>query len=131
MNHVDPRGVTFWLLGESSRWFFTFSSFSMISLIFELTCSDKDAASQRTVDTQMHKYKHSHQTLGSFYLVDPKDHRVLQVKRQLLGGTEVGKTLDTGHHFFYADHLHHIGHHQGINEVDVGALEEREILCCL
>lgn len=58
------------------------------------------------------------------YLVDPKDHRVFQVKRQLLGGTEVRKTLDTGHHLLYADHLHYIGHHQGINKVDVGALEE-------
>lgn len=62
--------------------------------------------------------------LGS-YLVDPKDHCVFQVKRQLLGGTEVGKTLDTRHHFFYAEHLHYIGHHQGINKVDVGALEEQ------
>lgn len=57
--------------------------------------------------------------------VDPEDHGVLQVKGQFLRGTEVGKTLDTGHHFFYADHLHYVGHHQGINEVDVGALENK------
>lgn len=57
-------------------------------------------------------------------LVDPKDHGVFEVKRQLLRGTEVGKTLDTGHHLLYADHLHCVGHHQGIDEVDVRALEE-------
>lgn len=57
------------------------------------------------------------------YLVDPEDHCVFQVKRQLLGGTEVRETLDTGQHLLCADHLHYIGHHQGINKVDVGALE--------
>lgn len=66
-------------------------------------------------------------TLFSFlpYFVDPKDHGIFQVKRQLLGGTEVGETLDAGHHLFYADHLHYVGHHQGIDEVDVGALQGR------
>ena len=58
------------------------------------------------------------------YLVDPKNHRIFQVKRQLLGGTEVRKTLDTGHNLLDADHLHCVGHHQGINEMDVRALEE-------
>jgi len=57
------------------------------------------------------------------HLVDPEDHRVFQVKRQVLGGTEVRKTLDTGHHLLDADHLHDVGHHQRVNEVDVGALE--------
>lgn len=68
------------------------------------------------------------------YLVDPKDHCIFQVKRQLLGGTEVRKTLDTGHNLLNADHLHYVGHHQGINEVDVGALEEHKrekIMSCL
>lgn len=84
------------------------------------TCSNKDASGEhRQTNAQM-------QTLtlmpGS-YLVDPKDHSVLQVKRQLLGGTEVGETLDARHHLLYADHLHYIGHHQRIDKVDVGALE--------
>lgn len=59
-----------------------------------------------------------------FYLVDPKEHRFFQVKGHLFGGTEVWKALDTGYNLFYVDHLCCIGHHQGINEVDVGALEE-------
>lgn len=62
------------------------------------------------------------------YLVDPKDHRVLQVKRQLLGGTEVGEALDTEQNLLCADHLHRVGHHQGVNEVDVGALEKHKFL---
>lgn len=61
------------------------------------------------------------------YFVDPKDHGIFQVKRQLLGGTEVGETLDAGHHLFYADHLHYVGHHQGIDEVDVGALQGQNV----
>lgn len=56
-------------------------------------------------------------------LVDPKHHGLFQVKRQVLGGTEVGEPLDTGHHLVCADHLHDVGHHQGVYEMDVGALD--------
>lgn len=119
---ASTEAVTFWWLGDSSRCCFIFSSFSTISLIFMFTCSNKDASGEhRQTNAQM-------QTLtlmpGS-YLVDPKDHSVLQVKRQLLGGTEVGETLDARHHLLYADHLHYIGHHQGIDKVDVGALQKQ------
>ena len=58
------------------------------------------------------------------HLVDPEQHGVFQVERQLLGGTDVGEASDTGHHLLHADHLQDVGHHQGIDEVDVGALEE-------
>lgn len=85
------------------------------------TCSNKDAVGQhRRTNVKVQTLT----TLSGSHLVDPKDHGVFQVKRQLLGGTEVGKALDTGHHLLYADHLHYVGHHQGINKVDVGALEE-------
>lgn len=59
----------------------------------------------------------------SLYLVDPEDHGILEVKGQLLGGTEGGETLHTGHHPFDADHLHSVGHHEGINHRHMGALQ--------
>ena len=115
------EGVTFGWLGDSSRCCFIFSSFSTISLIFMFTCSDEDASGEhRQTNAQMQTLT----LMSSSYLVDPKDHRVLQVKRQLLGGTEVGETFDARHHLLYADHLHYIGHHQGIDKMDVGALED-------
>lgn len=120
---TDTRGATFWWLGDSSRWCFIFSSFAAISLILMLTCSNQTLQISSTNDTET-----TSSTLIFFvcYFVDPKDHGIFQVKRQLLGGTEVGETLDAGHHLFYADHLHYVGHHQGIDEVDVRALQARE-----
>ena len=60
-------------------------------------------------------------------LVDPEQHGVLQVEGQLLGGTEGGEALDGGHHLLDADHLHRVGHHQGVDHRHVGTLGgERE-----
>ncbi len=64
------------------------------------------------------------------HLVDPEDHSILKVKGELLGGTECGETLHTGHNLLNADHLHGVGHHQSINHGDVGTLchtTEKEI----
>ena len=56
------------------------------------------------------------------YLVNPKDHCLFQIIRKLLGGTKVRKALNAGHHLLDADHLYCVGHHESINEMDVGAL---------
>lgn len=55
-------------------------------------------------------------------LVDPENHSVLQIKGQLLGGTKGGEAFDRSHHFLNADHLHCVGHHQGIDHGHVSAL---------
>lgn len=60
------------------------------------------------------------------YLVDPENHSILQVKGQLLRGTEGREALDRGHHFLYADHLHCVSHHQGIDHGHVSTLSESQ-----
>lgn len=59
-------------------------------------------------------------------LVDPEDHGVLEVKGQLLRGTEGGEALDRGHHFLNADHFHCVSHHEGIDHGHVSTLGDRE-----
>lgn len=75
------------------------------------------SAHKQTPDTETHMLGH--------YLVNPEDHCVFQVQRKLLRGTEVREALDAGHHLLYADHFHCVRHHESINKVDVGALEEQ------
>lgn len=72
-------------------------------------------------------------TQTGFYLIDPENHGILQVKGKLLGGVEGRETLHRGDHFLNADHLHCVGHHQGINHGDVGTLEEDSMIirCCV
>ena len=60
------------------------------------------------------------------HLINPKDHCIFQVKGQLLGSTEVGEALDTGHHPLYAHHLCCERHHQSIDQGDVGTLENEQ-----
>lgn len=56
------------------------------------------------------------------HLVDPEDHGILKVIWELFGGAEGGETLDAGHHLLNADHLHSVGHHEGVHHRHVGAL---------
>lgn len=57
------------------------------------------------------------------HLVDPEDHGILEVVRELFGGAEGGEARDAGHHLLNADHLHGVGHHEGVHHRHVGALQ--------
>lgn len=57
-------------------------------------------------------------------LVDPKDHRILQVEGQLFGGSKGGEAFDGSHHFLNADHLYRVGHHQSIDHGHVSTLKQ-------
>lgn len=89
-----------------------------------VTCEDRDAAAQQGGKKKTPIGRRPSRQTRRRYLVDPEEHRLLQVKGQLLGA-QGGEALDGGHHLLHADHLQHVGRHQGVDEVNVSALEKQ------
>lgn len=97
-------------------------------MIVSVRQTDKDHTPLGNKKTGLFKCAAGSFTLSAIFmfvcsnLVDPEDHSILQIKGQLLGGTKGGEALDRSHHFLNADHLHCVGHHQGIDHGHVSTL---------